>query len=743
MQEFFRAVFDKYVVPYVYSVQDAPQDSWLPVLFDLSIAAAHAAMVVVLVQVMLKRQDPLFRRVMLVFVLFLGFRGLSQLLSLWTIWNTKYQLGAGMRTVSVILSVVTAVVLVWLLPVLHRLPSAEQLRREIEERRVADEAIREKDERFRSFVENVQDYAMFMIDREGIVQSWNQGAQRIKRYGAEEIVGQHFSCFYTVEDREGGVPEEAIRTACESGRYVREGWRLRKDGSRFWASVVLRPLYGANGELRGFSKITRDLTESRELESRYQTLVDSAPDAIVILAGDSKIQYFNARAEKVFGYRRAEVLGKAVEMLVPLHARESQAAYMGSLFEETAHPLPSAPPEILGIRKDGTEFPLEFSVSRMETREGRLLQFALRDLTERQRAEARFRTLLEAAPDAIFITGRTGRIVYMNRRAEEIFGFKRAELLGKPSEVLIPERLRLERGQERERFFASPAEFARGYGGEYLCLRGDGSEFLVEASRSPLETEEGPVMLTSVRDITERKLVAAQLAEKMTELRHSNQALEQFAHIASHDLQEPLRMVASYTQLLSRRYKGKLDGDADEFIEYAVDGTRRMKRLIEDLLLYSRAGKGAPPVSEFASEAALCEALNNLHATIQESHALVTYDALPKVVAASSQMVQVFQNLIGNAIKYRGDRVPEIHVSAEVAEREWIFAVSDNGIGIEPRFYERVFEIFQRLHGRGEYEGTGIGLAICKRILQQQGGRIWVESEVGRGSVFHFAMPVR
>jgi light-regulated signal transduction histidine kinase (bacteriophytochrome) len=265
----------------------------------------------------------------------------------------------------------------------------------------------------------------------------------------------------------------------------------------------------------------------------------------------------------------------------------------------------------------------------------------------------------------------------------------------------------------------------------------------VEISLSPLEGSDGTSVTAVIRDITERKRAAAQLAEKMTELRHSNDALEQFAHIASHDLQEPLRMVASYTQLLSRRYKGKLDSDADEFIAYAVDGTQRMKRLIEDLLLYSRAGKGPPPEHEFPSEEALREALNNLHAAIGESHALVTYDPLPMVLAANSQLVQTFQNLIGNAIKYRGDATPQIHISARRTDQEWIFSVADNGIGIEARFYERVFEVFQRLHGRGEYEGTGIGLAICKRILQQQGGRIWVESTVGQGSTFYFSLPVR
>jgi light-regulated signal transduction histidine kinase (bacteriophytochrome) len=243
-------------------------------------------------------------------------------------------------------------------------------------------------------------------------------------------------------------------------------------------------------------------------------------------------------------------------------------------------------------------------------------------------------------------------------------------------------------------------------------------------------------------EIVERKQAEKEIKRYAADLKISNDELQQFAYVASHDLQEPLRMISSYLQLIEYRYKDKLDKDADEFIAYAVDGAKRLQDLIDALLEYSRVGTKGKSFELVDSGYILEQTLINLKVAIGESGALITNDPLPTVMADSTQIVQLFQNLIGNAIKFRSKETLRVHISAEIKENEWVFSLKDNGVGIESQYKERIFNIFQRLHGR-EYSGTGIGLAICKRIAERHGGRIWVESEPGRGSTFYFTIPLR
>ncbi len=341
--------------------------------------------------------------------------------------------------------------------------------------------------------------------------------------------------------------------------------------------------------------------------------------------------------------------------------------------------------------------------------------------------EGQYRGLLEAAPDPMVIVNSGGEIVLLNVQAVQQFGYGRGELLGQPVTAIIPdgfaERLAADRLRSPEAALAQQIDARI----ELLGQRRDGSAFPIEIMLSPMASDAGVLVTAAIRDVTARKEAEALLSAKIAELKRSNEELAQFASVASHDLQEPLRKVATYTQLLSDIYKGKLDAEADEFIAIVVDGANRMQLLIKDLLSFSRIGSA--PLVDTSSEEALAAALVNLRGAIEDSGAVVTHDALPTVLADGRQLGQLFQNLVGNAIKYqKAGEVPHIHIgAARCAGKKWNFWVQDNGLGIAPQYFEKIFGMFQRLHDQEEYTGTGIGLAICKKIVERHGGSISVE----------------
>ena len=750
-------------------------------------------------------------------------------------------------------------------------------------RRLVEDALRESEERYRLLLDGVQDYAIFMMDPRGQILSWNAGAERIKGYRADQIIGHSFSCFFPAEDIERGRPEDVLRLTAASGRHEEQGMRVRKDGSRFLASVTVTALRDPAGNLRGFSEFSHDLSESKESGAKYRGLLEAAPDAMVVVDQGGEIVLLNLQAEKQFGYHRDELVGQKVKNIIPEGFAERLIADGTRTAAEALAQQIGTGIELIGLRKDGSEFPIEIMLSPLESAEGILVTSAIRDISVRKNAEkhlaqmeGRYRGLLEAAPDAMVVVNPAGEVVLLNVQAEKQFGYNRDELVGQKVKNIIPKGFAERLIADGTRTAAEALAQQIGTGIELIARRKDGSEFPIEIMLSPLESAEGILVTAAIRDIsvrknaekhlaqmtrelslkhqlldsvvegttdpiyvrdlenrftlansacgklfgrsvnqvlgrtmrellpndsyyavaqsdqevvragetrtveeiaeidgiirtflttkgpyrdadqktigtigiardiTERKKSEEHLVKTVGELKRSNDELQQFAYVASHDLQEPLRMVASYTELLAKRYKGRLDSNADEFIAFAVDGCNRMQRLIQDLLAYSRSGTSGKTLCEVSAGNALKEALTNLRAVIEESGAVVTHDSLPTIRADDTQLAHVFQNLVGNAIKYRTAEVPQVHISAtKNGGNEWIFSVRDNGLGIAPQYFERIFILFQRLHGRNEFAGTGIGLAICKKIVERLGGRIWVESQPEKGSTFYFALPER
>ncbi|ELY50963.1 PAS/PAC sensor signal transduction histidine kinase [Natronolimnohabitans innermongolicus JCM 12255] len=783
----------------------------------------------------------------------------------------------------------------------------------------------ERETEFASLVDAVEEYAIFRLDTDGHVVSWNEGAATIKGYEREEILGEHFSVFYTDDDRDSDVPERNLEIAAERGSLEAEGWRRRADGSQFWATVTITPIR-EDGTLQGYAKVTREMTDRREREQRLQAerdlsnrILETSPIGIAVIDADGTPVRANDHM--------AEILGRSHETTTS-HILEQVDVYDA---DGTAVPIDERP----AIRALETGEAVTDREYRIETdddtgdtdRQSRWLSInaapvtgddgavrhvvvAATDVTalkrqakrlERQRDDLRneLDALLERIDDAFYAVDTDWKLTYANEAVAELAGVSRDELLEmtlweafpefadtdfaaldrqamatgesleyeqyyQPADVwlqvsvhpsstgqsvylnditqrkaarnslqqrahqqeVIAElgQLALETDDLDELLTETSKRVANALGNEYCCVldldsetnqlhvrqgvgwedgtvgtatvsaAGDSQAGYTLRSPEPVVVEDLPSetrftaspLLTdhdvhsgisttigsaadpwgilethttdqrslTVEDVNfvqsvanilteaiERRESQQELETTIARLEASNERLERFAYAASHDLQEPIRMVSSYLRLIEKRYENALDEEGTEFLTFAVDGADRMREMVDSLLTYSRVDSRETRLEPVAVDEVLEQVCSDLELRIDETDAVVTVGSLPRVRADESQLRQLFQNVLSNAIAYAGSEPPRIHVSAERDGGNWRLSVEDDGIGIDPEHTDGIFEVFVRAHSRSEHDGTGIGLAICQRIVEHYGGDIWLESAPDEGTTVSFTLP--
>lgn len=672
---------------------------------------------------------------------------------------------------------------------------------DVTEQRRIEERLRQSEEDYRLLAEYASDLIL-RFTPEGVVTYASPAVESIVGYRPEEVVGEDAAGFVHPEDLESVAESHRALLKGEDSRSVL--LRLRhRDGSLPWVESTSRAVRDPEtGRVRSIVTISRDVTENvatartvrllervAALANQAETSREAMRRALELVCehagfpiGHAHVPMRSAAGEAAplhlwhFGdpdlhatfRQRTAALGMSVEESLPGEVlRTGRPAWTTDLRTHPgfgplddlddpgvraacAFPV-SAGGETLAVLEFFSAEPSEPGEAMLEVM--RQVGSNLGQVVRRQRSEQalraselRFRALAESASDAIVTADGEGTIVYCNDGVRRIFEWEPRELVGRPLETLVPDRFRDEHGAGFRRFLETREPRMMGTPTELVGRRKDGAEIPVELSLGWWESEEGVFFTGVVRDITERKRVEEALNDKMEELARSNSELALFTYVASHDLREPLRTVASNVQLVARRLDPEVDDESlRKSIDFALGGVRRMQDLIDDLLVYSRVGTEGRSFEPLAMDAVVEEATANLRAAIDEAGGRVRVEGeLPAVRGDRSQLVQLLQNLVANALKYRRESVaPEIRIAAARREGEWEITVADNGIGIPEEFLEHVFTIFQRLHSGHEIPGTGIGLAVCRKIVERHGGRIWVESEPGEGSTFRFTLPAR